>query len=68
MMKSLKNIMHSSRAVLALNGTLMIVLGGAFVLARVHTRNVPRNLENETAVEVAIALRKNMGAGCVFIE
>ena len=28
MMKSLKNIMHSSRAVLALNGTLMIVLVG----------------------------------------
>ena len=65
----LKAILHSSRAVLALNGTLMIALGGAFwLLPEFFTLAMfPHISENETAVAVALVLRKNMGAGCVFI-
>ena len=65
----LNTILHSSRAVLALNGGLMIILGGAFwILPEFFTFAMfPHILENETAVAVAITLRKIMGAGCVFI-
>ena len=69
MLYGLKNILHSSRAVLALNGGLMIVLGGAFwILPEFFTFAMFPNIrEDETAIDVAITLRKNMGAGCIFI-
>ena len=69
MLYRLKIILHSSRAVLALNGGLMIILGGAFyILPEFFTFAMfPHILGNETATTVAVALRKIMGAGCVFI-
>ena len=69
MLYGLKNILHSSRAVLALNGGLMIVLGGAFwILPEFFTLAMfPHILGNEIATTVAVTLRKIMGAGCVFI-
>ena len=69
MLYGLKNILHSSRAVLALNGGLMIILGGTFwIFPEFFTLAMfPHILGNETATAVAITLRKIMGAGCVFI-
>ena len=69
MLYGLKIILHSSRAVLALNGGLMIVLGGAFwIWPDFFTIAMfPHILGDETAIAVAITLRKIMGAGCVFI-
>ena len=69
MSHGLKTILHSSRAVLALNGGLMIILGGAFwILPEFFTFAMfPHILGNETATTVAVALRKIMGAGCIFI-
>lgn len=69
MLYGFKNILHSSRAVLALNGGLMIVLGSAFwILPEFFTLAMfPNIVENEAAIVVAVALRKIMGAGCVFI-
>ena len=47
----------------------MIMLGGAFwFLPEFFTLAMfPNILENETAIDVALVLRKNMGAGSVFI-
>ena len=69
MLFGLKNILHSSRAVLALNGGLMIVLGGAFwIWPDFFTIAMfPHILGDETAIAVAVTLRKIMGAGCVFV-
>ena len=69
MLYGLNTILHSSRSVLALNGGLMVVLGGAFwILPEFFTFAMfPHILGNETATSVAIILRKIMGAGCVFI-
>ena len=69
MLHGLHSLLHSSRAVLALNGGLMIVLGGAFwILPEFFTLAMfPHILGNETATAVAVTLRKIMGAGCVFI-
>ena len=69
MLYGLKNILHSSRAVLALNGGLMIILGGAFwIFPEFFTFAMfPHILGDEIATAVAITLRKIMGAGCVFI-
>ena len=69
MFYGLKTILHSSRAVLALNGGLMIALGGAFwIFPEFFTLAMfPDILGNETATAVAVTLRKIMGAGCVFI-
>ena len=65
----MKSILRSSRAVLALNAGLMIILGGAFwLLPEFFTFAMFPNIrEDETAIDVAITLRKNMGAGCIFI-
>ena len=60
MLYDIKTILHSSRAVLALNGGLMISLGGAFDLARVlHICNVSAYFGNESATTVAVTLRKS---------
>ena len=69
MLYGLKTILHSSRAVLALNGGLMIALGGAFwILPEFFTFAMfPHILGHEIATTAAITLRKIMGAGCVFI-
>ncbi len=69
MLYGLKTILHSSRAVLALNGGLMIILGGAFwIFPEFFTFAMfPHILDDETATAVAVTLRKIMGAGCVFI-
>ena len=69
MFYGLKTMLRSSRAVLALNGGLMIVLGGAFwILPEFFTLAMfPHIFGNETATAVAVTLRKIMGAGCVFI-
>ena len=47
----------------------MIILGGAFwILPEFFTFAMfPHILGNETAIAVAVTLRKIMGAGCVFI-
>ena len=62
-------MMHSSRAMLALNGTLMTVLGGAFwLLPEFFTLTMfPHIEQNEAAMNVGVSLRKNMGVGCIFI-
>ena len=62
-------MLHSSRAILALNGTLMIILGGAFwMFPEFFTLSMfPDFAENQQAIDVGVALRKNMGAGCAFI-
>ena len=69
MLLNIKSLLHSSRAVLALNGGLMVILGGAFwLLPDFFTLAMfPHISENDTAIDVANALRKNMGAGCVFV-
>jgi hypothetical protein len=61
--------MGNSRLILAINGTLMIVLGLAFwAYPNFFTLTMFPDIEkNKEAFNVAIALRKNMGAGCVFI-
>ena len=62
-------MLHSSRAMLAVNGTLMAFLGGAFwLLPEFFTLAMFPDIEqNEAAMNVGISLRKNMGVGCVFI-
>jgi hypothetical protein len=62
-------MLYSSRAILALNGILMIILGGAFWLfPEFFTLSMfPELAENQQAIDVGVALRKNMGAGCAFI-
>ena len=61
--------MGNSRLILAINGTLMIILGAAFWFDPEFftVAMFPNIAENEIALEAAVALRKNMGAGCVFI-
>ena len=61
--------MGNSRLILAINGFLMIILGISFwTFPDFFTLAMFPNLEkNNEALNVAIALRKNMGAGCVFI-
>jgi hypothetical protein len=60
---------NSSRTILALNGALMIILGGAFWLFPEFFTFVmfPDISENQDAVNVGVVLRKNMGAGCIFV-
>ena len=61
--------MGNSRLILAINGLLMIILGLSFwIFPDFFTLAMFPNIEkNNEAFKVAIALRKNMGAGCVFI-
>ena len=61
--------MGNSRLVLAINGFIMIILGLNFwAFPDFFTLAMFPNIEkNNEALNVAIALRKNMGAGCVFI-
>ena len=61
--------MGNSRLILAINGFLMIILGFSFLtFPDFFTLTMFPNIEkNEEAYNVATALRKNMGAGCVFI-
>ena len=62
-------IMGNSRLILAINGILMIILGFSFwAFPEFFTLAMFPDIEkNKEAYSVAIALRKNMGAGCVFI-
>ena len=62
-------MLHSSRAILALNGTLMVILGGSFwVFPEFFTLSMfPDIADNQDAINVGVVLRKNMGAGCAFI-
>ena len=61
--------MGNSRLILAINGFVMIILGLSFwTFPEFFTLAMFPNIEkNNEAFNVAIALRKNMGAGCVFI-
>jgi len=61
--------MGNSRLILAINGILMIILGCVFwAFPNFFTLAMFPNIEkNNEALNVAIALRKNMGAGCIFI-
>ena len=61
--------MGNSRLILAINGFVMIILGLSFwTFPDFFTLAMFPNIEkNNEAFNVAIALRKNMGAGCVFI-
>ena len=61
--------MGNSRLILAINGSVMIILGLSFwTFPDFFTLAMFPNIEkNNEAFNVAIALRKNMGAGCVFI-
>ena len=61
--------MGNSRLILAINGFLMIILGISFwAFPDFFTLAMFPNIEkNNEALNVAIALRKNMGAGCFFI-
>ena len=60
---------HSSRAILALNGTLMMILGGSFwFFPEFFTLSMfPDIADNQDAIDVGVALRKNMGVGSAFI-
>ena len=61
--------MGNSKLILAINGFVMIILGLSFwTFPDFFTLAMFPNIEkNNEAFNVAIALRKNMGAGCVFI-
>ena len=61
--------MGNSRLILAINGFVMIILGLSFwTFPEFFTLAMFPNIEkNNEAFNVAIALRKNMGSGCVFI-
>ena len=61
--------MRNSRLALAFNGVIMMLLGIVFwFFPELFTLAMFPNIsENEQAINVGIALRKNMGVGCVFI-
>ena len=61
--------MRNSRLALAFNGVIMVLLGIVFwFFPELFTLAMFPNIsENEQAINVGIALRKNMGVGCVFI-
>ena len=56
---------HSSRAILALNGTLMMILGGSFwFFPEFFTLSMfPDIADNQDAIDVGVALRKIWGWG-----
>ena len=61
--------MGNSRLILAVNGFVMIILGICFwtfpdFFTLAMFPDIKKNID---AFNVAIALRKNMGAGCIFI-
>ena len=62
-------MLYNSRAILALDGTLMVILGGSFWLfPEFFTLSMfPYITENQDAIDVGVTLRKIMGAGCAFI-
>ena len=62
-------MLYSSRAILALNGTLMMILGGSFwFFPEFFTLSMfPDIADNQDAIDVGVALRKNMGVGSAFI-
>ena len=62
-------MLRSSRATLALNGTLMMVLGGSFwVFPEFFTLSMfPDIADNQDAIDVGVKLRKSMGVGSAFI-
>ena len=62
-------MLYSSRAILAINGTLMVIFGGTFwAFPEFYNLSLfPDFAENQDAMDVGVALRKNMGAGCAFI-
>ena len=61
--------MRNSRLALALNGIIMILLGMAFWFRPEFftLAMFPEAVNNDEALNLGIALRKNMGVGCVFI-
>ncbi len=61
--------MGNSRLILAINGILMMLLGvGFWIYPEFFSLAMfPNIADNEPALKAAVALRKNMGAGCVFI-
>ena len=61
--------MRNSRLTLAFNGVIMMLLGIAFwFFPELFTLTMFPNIsDNEQAINVGIALRKNMGVGCIFI-
>ena len=61
--------MRNSRLALAFNGVIMVLLGIVFwFFPELFTLAMFPNIsENEQAINVGIALRKNMGVGCIFI-
>ena len=62
-------MLYNSRAILALDGTLMVILGGSFWLfPEFFTLSMfPYIADNQDAIKVGVTLRKIMGAGCAFI-
>ena len=61
--------MRNSRLALALNGIFMMLLGTAFWFRPEFftLAMFPSAIYNEEALNLGIALRKNMGVGCIFI-
>lgn len=61
--------MRNSRSALALNGIIMTLLGMAFWFRPEFftLAMFPDVINNDEALNLGIALRKNMGVGCVFI-
>ena len=61
--------MRNSRLALAFNGVIMMLLGIAFWFfpESFTLAMFPNISDNEQAINVGIALRKNMGVGCIFI-
>jgi len=62
-------MLRNSRLILAINGMIMITLGGAFWIFPdfFNLLMFPKLVDNREALDVGIALRKNMGAGTAFI-
>ena len=61
--------MRNSRLTLAINGIMMMLMGASFwFFPEFFTLAMfPMAVENEQAINVGVALRKNMGVGCIFI-
>ena len=63
-------MLYNSRAILALNGTLMVILGVAFwAFPEFFTLSMfPELAENQDAMDVGVALRKIWGQAVHLLE
>ena len=62
-------MLHSSGTILALNGTVMILLGLSFIIfaEKMTVTMFPSVISNPEAIHVGITLRYLMGAGSIMV-